>query len=394
MTVPQWFQEKAINYTILSPEAILVCCFNGEKRQPLLKVFSNAIMPTGQGSPVPATPSTTSSPPPRPALAASTAPEFRQWTHRATFAMPNLTQEGANSLNDMWLWCTPNQRLRSDASVLASNMPHLRTQPCPEQILVFLRIRWHFQPPMAVFAMKRSTFLNAVLPQIGDRDPTLSSQAVRPWSTWGPKNTRLLPASHLVKAARGPTPPCFGSRIITLLDRSKNEGHHETEEDTAAIKRSASVLDFSTATVEWALSDEGKAAGVKYVDVDRDYDQYKADDHKGKARDKLGNIEEKEEIGTVTERLLHLGPTARQVRGLEQVVETHLPYYEVVSDMVPRNVLELRVDDKRVFVAVGHSIRSVKAPIINPTSRRRMQKTRITLWLCGQCGHAQLLDIG
>jgi len=209
---------------------------------------------------------------------------------------------------------------------------------------------------MAVFAMKRSTFLDAVHPQTGDRDPPLSPQTVRPWSSWGPKNTRLLPASHLVKAARGPTPPCHGSRIITLLDKSKSEGHHETEEDTAAVKRNASMLDFSTATVEWALSDEGKAAGVKYVDVDRDYDQYKADDHKGKGKEKPGNIEEKEEIGTVTERLLHLGSTARQVRGLEPVVETHLPYYEVVSDMVPRNVLELRVDDKRVFVAVRHSI--------------------------------------
>ena len=356
--IPQWFQEKAINYTILSHDTILVCCFNGEKRQPLLKVFSNAVLPIGQESPEPATPSTTSSPPPRPALAPWAAPEFRQWTHRATFAMPNLTQEGANSLNDMWLWCTPIQRLRSDASVLESDMPHLRTQPCPEQALVFLRTRWHFQPPMAVFAMKRSTFLDAVHPQTEGHDPTISPQTVRPWSSWGPKNTRLLPASHLVKAARGPTPSCHGSRIITLLDKSKNEGHHETEDDTAAIKRSASVLDFSTATVEWALSDEGKAAGVKYVDVDRDYDQYKADDHKGKGKEKPGPIEEKEEIGTVTERLLHLGSTARQVRGLEHVVETHLPYYEVVSDMVPRNGLELRVDDKRVFVAVRHSIPS------------------------------------
>lgn len=169
-------------------------------------------------------------------------------------------------------------------------------------------------------------------------------------------NTRLLPASHLVRAARGPTPPCYGSRIITLLDKSKNEGHHETEEDTGAMQKSTSVLDFSTATVAWALSDEGKAAGVKYVDVDRDYDQYKVDDNKAKGKEKPDNIEEKEEIGTVTERLLHLGPTARQVRGLEQVVETHLPYYEVVSDMVPRNVLELRVDDKRLFVAVRHFI--------------------------------------
>jgi len=303
--------------------------------------------------------------------------------------MPNLTQEGANSLNDMWLWCTPIQRLRSDASVLASDMPHLRTQPCPDQALVFLRIRWHFQPPMAVFAMKRTTFLDAIHPQ---SDAPISAQTVRPWSTWGPKNTRLLPASHLVKAARGPTPPCYGSRIISLLDKSKNEGHHETEEDTAAIKRSTSVLDFSTATVEWALSDEGKVAGVKYVDVDRDYDQYKVDDNKGKGKEKSINLEEKEEIGTVTERLLHLGPTARQVRGLEQVVETHLPYYEVVSDMVPRNVLELRVDDKRVFVAVRHSIYLIKARVVNLTSRRRMQKTRTTPWLCGQCGPGQLLE--
>lgn len=232
---------------------------------------------------------------------------------------------------------------------------------------------------MAVFAMKRSTFLDAVHPQREGRDSPVSPQTVRPWSTWGPKNTRLLPASHLVRAARGPTPPCYGSRIITLLDKSKNEGHHETEDDTAAIQRSTSVLDFSTATVEWALSDEGKAAGVKYVDVDRDYDQYKADDNKAKGKEKPGNIEEKEEIGTVTERLLHLGPTARQVRGLEQVVETHLPYYEVVSDMVPRNVLELRVDDKRLFIAVRHFIHLLKAPLLNLTSRRRIRKTQTSL---------------